>query len=323
MLATGVATTALAAGPCIATGAVDRDGTALTARLMNPSGVVKGKVDATGCSVGVYYSTGKGTVRNADIFGATYYGVLVDGNGHAVAADIVNSTVHDIGDLPLTSDRHGQGIAYRGFGGTATGSAIGNRVWHFQEAGINETGPGATVAVVANRVTGRGPEDVISQNGIQVLFGAHGNVVGNVISDLSFVGTWATGNGVLVAGGPSYDQPYTVGTRIVGNVISNTDVGIVVFELNPDWTPPEMGTDTWIVGNLVRNDVLQNVGGWDGDLGVGYQAGISIDGHADHVIGNTIIGRGYDQAFCGDAAVCLPIDTDVDLDPIVRGNRIR
>ena len=321
ILAAAFGTAVAAASSCVSTGALDRDGTPLTARLVNPAGTVKGKVDATGCSVGVYYGKGNGKVRDADVFGATYFGVLVDGNGNTVSVDVSDSRIHDIGDTPITSLRHGEGIAYRGFGGTATGTVRENRVWNFQEAGINFTGPGTTATARENRVIGRGPEDVISQNGIQVIFGAHGTVVGNAISDLQFTGP-NTGNGVLVVGGPTYGQPYTRDARIEANAIWSADVGIVVFELDPDWNPPTEPTNNVIAHNVVRNTVLSNVAGWDGDS-VGYQAGISVDTNGDRVSGNLIVGRGYDQEYCGEAAMCFPIDTDVSIGLTVKGNVIR
>ena len=321
VLATGLASTAIAASPCVATGAVDRDGTPLTARLVNPVGTVKGKVNATGCSVGVYFDHGTGKVRGADVFGASYFGVLADGNGHTVSVDVSDSLIHDIGDAPISSLRHGEGVAYRGFDGTATGTVRGNRIWNYQEAGINFTGPGTTATARENRVIGRGVQGVISQNGVQVIFGAHGTVVGNVISDLEFTGP-NTGNGVLVVGGPSYGQPYTRDARIEANVITSADVGIAVFALDPDWNPPTEPTNTLIAHNVIRNTALRNVAGWDGES-VGYQAGISVEGNGDRIIGNVIVGRGYDQAFCGDAAVCFPIDTDVSIGLTVKGNVIR
>jgi hypothetical protein len=157
-LAAGAAGTAAAAG-CVATGAVDRDGTSLTARVVNPAGVVRGAIDAGGCSVGVYFGGGSsGLVRGAEIFGARYYGVLVDGNAGQVAhADVRDSAIHDIGDVPITSSRHGQGVAYRAFGsGSATGTVASNRIWRFQEAGINMTGPGSVVTATDNTIRGRG-----------------------------------------------------------------------------------------------------------------------------------------------------------------------
>ena len=252
----------------------------------------------------------------------SYFGVLADGNGHTVAVDVTDLRIHDIGDSPTTSLRHGEAVAYRGFGGTASGTVRSNRIWAFQEAGVNFTGPGTTAVARENRIIGRGVQGVIAQNGVQVIFGAHGAVVGNVISDLEFTGP-NTGNGVLVVGGPSYGQPYTRGARIEANVITDADVGIVVFELDPDWNPPvEPDRQRLIAHNIVRNGALHNVAGWDGES-VGYQAGINVDSNGDRIIGNLIAGRGYDQAFCGDAAMCFAIDSDISIGLTVQGNIVR
>lgn len=309
-----------AAATCLATGALDRDGTPLTARIVNPARPVTGRVDATGCEVGVYYGRGKGLVSGADVFGARYYGVLVDGNGHDVAVDVRGSRLHDIGDVPMTSSRHGQGVAYRGFDGTASGTASDNRIWNYQEAGLNMTGPGSTASFVGNTITGRGTTDVISQNGIQVIHGAHGIVRGNTIGELRFTGP-NVGNGILVVGGPGYGFPYTRDTRIELNRVTNADVGINVFEIEEDVSPSPLPTNVLIAHNVVRNDALVNVAGWD-DF-TGFQAGISDYANGDRITGNVVSGAGYDPDVCGDAAICAPIFTDGTIDPIVSGNVIR
>jgi len=310
-----------AAATCVPTGALDRDGTPLTARLVNPAGSVSGTIDATGCEVGIYYGSGSGRVSRAEIFGARYYGVLVDGNLHDVAVDVVNSSVHDIGEVPRTNARHGQGIAYRSFdGGSATGTASGNSVWGFQEAGLNMTGPGSTVTFVGNRIIGPGPQDVIEQNGIQVIFGAHGTVRRNEISGMSFTGPDFAGSaGILVVGGPGYNKPYTYGAVLVENVITGADTGIAVVEIEVSGRPSPLPTSTLIQGNVIRNDSLNNLFGWGQK---GYQAGVADRANGDSIIGNTIAGRGYDKTFCGGAAVCLAIDTKHAIDPIVSGNVI-
>ncbi|MBA2382130.1 MAG: right-handed parallel beta-helix repeat-containing protein [Chloroflexi bacterium] len=324
LLVGGAAAPVSAAG-CLATGAVDRDGTALTARIIDPARPVTGRVDATGCEVGVYFSSGHGKVAGADVFGARYYGVLVDGNGdgHTVSVDVRGSRIHDIGETPMTSSRHGQGIAYRGFGGTATGKVSGNRVWGFQEAGINMTGPGSTVTAIHNVVTGRGVTDVISQNGIQVIFGAHGIVRSNVIRDLRYTGP-NVANGIIVVGGPGYHQPYTRDARIEGNHIVGADVGINVFEIEDDNfanIPSVVPTRILITRNVVRNDALTNHEGWAD--GVGFQAGIADFANSDRIVSNIISGAGYDPAVCGADAVCAPIFTDGSIDPFVSGNVLR
>ena len=331
----GMATSAAAAGACASTGALDRDGTPLTARLVNPTGVVRGRVDATGCSVGVYFGAGsRGLVRGAEIFGARYYGVLVDGNGGNVArADVRDTSIHDIGDVPITASRHGQGVAWRAFGGgTASGTVSGSRFWNFQEAGINMTGPGTTATASDNVVRGRGLIDVLSQNGIQIIFGAHGRALRNRITDLEFAGP-NTGNGVLVAGGGAYDDDptkgclpsgcdVTAGARIEGNVILEADTGIVVFNADADFNPPAEPTSTLIAGNVIRKSGLTNRAGWDGTT-TGVQEGVFAYGNRDRIVDNVIGGDGYDQDVCGDAAICMAIDTAGSIDPIISGNVIR
>jgi hypothetical protein len=323
----------MASGTCQTTGALDRDGTPLTARLVDPNRPVGGRVDATGCDVGVYFGGGSGRVDGAEIFGARYYGVLVDGNnGNVAQADVRDSAIHDIGDTPITSSRHGQGVAYRAFGaGTASGTVSGSRFWNFQEAGINMTGPGSTAIASGDVVRGRGLIGTISQNGIQVIFGAHGTVVGNRISDLEFAGP-NTGNGVLVAGGAAYDGDptkgclpsgcdVTRGTRIERNVILDADTGVVAFNADADFNPPADPTSTLISGNVIRKKTLTNLAGWDGSIGV--QEGVFAYGNGDRIVDNVISGEGYDADACGDAAICMAIDTSGAIDPIISGNVVR
>src|SRR5687768_7698047 len=91
-----------AAAQCLPTTFV-RDGIVMTAAKINPPGVVSGDVDASGCHIGVYYDhTGTGgTIDAADIHGASYFGVLVNGDNGAVNVDIRNSAIHDIGESPF------------------------------------------------------------------------------------------------------------------------------------------------------------------------------------------------------------------------------
>jgi hypothetical protein len=316
----GGAATTTAATACQPTGALDRDGTALTARVINPSHPVSGEVDATGCDVGVYVGAGSASVAGADVHGARYYGVLADGNGHAVTLTVRDSRIHDIGETPMTSSRHGQGVAFRGFGGTATGSVTGNRIWNYQEAGLNATGPGASATFTANAITGRGITDVISQNGVQVIHGAHAVVSANTIKDLRFTGP-NVGNGILVVGGPGYGFPYTRDVRIERNHVTNADVGINIFEIEEDGSPSPLPTNIVVSQNVVRNDRLVNVAGWDDEHG--FQAGIADYANGDRIVGNVVSGDGYDPEICGDAAICSPILVDGSIDPIVGRNVIR
>ena len=137
---------------------------------------------------------------------------------------------------------------------------------------------------------------------------------------------------MLVAGGAAYDGSPALGclpsgcsvtrrARIEGNVITGADIGVAVFNADADGNPPAARTSTVVTGNLIRKDSLTNVAGWDGSIGV--QEGIFAYGNRDSIMDNVIVGQGYDQGFCGDAAICMAIDTTGAVDPIVKGNVIR
>ena len=98
------------AASCTATGLV-RDGINLTAAIVNPAAPVTGTVDAGGCNIGVYFGPGTaGSVGVADIFGANYYGVVVN----AAAVDVTGATIHDIGETPFNGSQHGVGVLAAG-----------------------------------------------------------------------------------------------------------------------------------------------------------------------------------------------------------------
>jgi hypothetical protein len=163
----------------------------LTAAIVNPSGPVAGQVDALGCNIGVYYGPGTtaGSVDGAEIFGASYYGVVVDGG----VADVRNhSMIHDIGDSPLSGTQHGVGVFY---GNGATGTLSGNTITNYQKNGVAVDGTGTAVNVEDNVVTGQGMIDWIGQNGIQISRGATALVAGNTVS-----GNWYTPKSYVACG---------------------------------------------------------------------------------------------------------------------------
>ena len=71
------ASAAIAPATCTPTGFM-RDNINMTAAKINPSSVT-GVVNATGCNIGVYYDAGhNGTIKNAEILGANYFGVVAN-----------------------------------------------------------------------------------------------------------------------------------------------------------------------------------------------------------------------------------------------------
>jgi hypothetical protein len=192
-LVDGVSLTSSASRICLPTGFM-RDNQDLTAAQIG--GPVSGTLDATGCNIGVYYNSASGSVDHADISGANYFGVLVNG----AAVNVTNSSVHAIGEVPLNGSQHGNAIVYLN---GASGTISGNTVSSYQKNGITVSGVGTSGSVLNNVVTGEGHVAYIAQNGIQISFGASALVRGNSVSRNWYTpaGTEACGLLLYQAGG--------------------------------------------------------------------------------------------------------------------------
>lgn len=182
------ATPAAAAAVCIPTGFNSLE----AAQIGGPA---SGVIDATGCDIGVYIDNANpAPVSQATIFGAKYYGVVVNGDLGTVAADVEGSVFFGIGETPFNGSQHGVAVYYRALGsGTVSGTISGNLIVAYQKGGIVVNGAGAQVDTIANVVTGLGPVDFIAQNGIQYGFGANGTVTDNDISVNFYTGTVGVG----------------------------------------------------------------------------------------------------------------------------------
>jgi hypothetical protein len=177
------------AATCTETG-FERDGINLTAARIG--GAVTGTLDATGCNIGAYFDAAHpGDVVEADIFGANYFGVLVNGTVGSVS----DSMVHDIGEVPLNGAQHGNAIVFLG---GATGRIGFNDVYSYQKNGITVSGEGTSASVVGNNVIGEGPVDYIAQNGIQISFGAQARLEGNDVSLNNYTPPKVTACGLLI-----------------------------------------------------------------------------------------------------------------------------
>jgi hypothetical protein len=262
---------------CTSTGFV-RDGINMTAALIDPSGPVGGEVNATGCNIGVYYDHGNGAVSGANIHGANYFGVVVNGDVNAVSVDVLNSQIHDIGETPFDGTQHGVGIYYRvlpasGPGGGASGTIKGNTVTQYQKGGIVANGTGTNVKVQSNTVTGLGPVTYIAQNGIQIGYGASAQVLNNTVTGNAYSGTnFASSGGILVVGGECYGDglAYTTGTDIVGNSVANNDVGVYLSNAPAGCTTaPATATNIKVINNTISDDAATNI---SGNGATGYQA---------------------------------------------------
>jgi hypothetical protein len=313
-----------AAPVCTPTGYV-RDGINLTAALINPA-MVRGNVNATGCHIGVYYGPGaSGEIKNANIAWARYFGVVVDGSAGSSTVDIIDSTIHAIGESPQNGLQHGVGIYYAAFNdaGTAGGRVSGNHLFDYQKGGIVVNGPGASVLVQDNNVEGQGAIGYIAQNGIQFGYGSSGSIMRNTVTGHSFTGASTVSGGILVVGGPGYGTcggnpcQFTTGIQIVQNIVSNNDIGVFLTNLEADSSAPSVATNSKAINNVISNSRLTN-----GYGGFGYQAGVSDVGNNDKIVTNRISGAGYDPV-ANPSAYTVAIDADASFTnrPKVHANK--
>lgn len=300
------AVAALAAMPayatttCTPTGYV-RDSINLTAAVVNPTGVVSGTIDATGCDIGVYYGANEnGAVDGATISGAKYFGVVVNGDEGPTSVDVTNSTIKEIGDSPFDGSQHGVGIYYRACAdaaSSATGTISGNDVYAYQKGGIVASCSGTSVQIRDNIVKGLGEVPYIAQNGIEVGYGATASVMRNTVSDNQYTGSSTFSSGILVVGGSSWcdvfnlcPSPDTTDTQIMDNQLTDNDSGVVVQDFDGlSFGIPTSHTNIKVVNNSVSDDDCSNGA---------YQAGISDVGNNDKLIHNTVSGVGYDPDQC-------------------------
>ena len=302
------------ASACTPTGFV-RDNINLTAALINPNGNVVGDVDGTGCNIVIYYGPGaNGQVNGASLHGANYYGLVNNGGN----VQVQNSTVYDIGETPLNGDQHGVGI-YFAFASNAQGNIQGNTIWNYQKGGIVVNGPLAKSNIQNNTVIGQGPVNYIAQNGIQMGYGAQGNIQSNLVVGNSYTGAGQTSSGgIILVGGDCYGGPTVNGSNMNQNTAVGNDIGIWLSNLNAACGPVTTQTNDQVQNNTIRNNGLNNTTG-DGP-GQGYQAGITDQGDGDQITNNSICGTGYNPASSTPAIAVFSIDVTATNNAKVQNN---
>jgi len=264
-----------------------RDSINMTAALINPTGTVRGDVDASGCNVGIYYGPGaRGRVDGANIHDANYFGIINNGGD----VDIRNSNISDIGEKPLNGTQHGVGI-YFAFGAASKGSIQNNTVSRYQKGGIVVNGSVSNVNIQQNTVLGLGPVDFIAQNGIQIGYGAKAQVQNNFVSGNAYSGTNnASSGGILVVGGDCYGGPLTTNLQVQNNTGIGNDVGVWLSNLDASCNSPSAPTKNTAQNNELINNEVTNI---SGDGAKGYQAGIAVTGNGDTIQNNDTCGPGY------------------------------
>jgi hypothetical protein len=151
-----------------------------TAAIKDPGANFAGPLPVSGCQIGVYFDQ-YGSVNNADIAGATHYGVFAD---KGAVVNVTGSHIHQIGNTPFDGMQNGRAVFFtNGANGTVSNSLIDN----YQKNGVVATGDKTSVSVLNNTITGRGQLGDIAQNGVVFISGATGLIKGNTIS-----GNWYT-----------------------------------------------------------------------------------------------------------------------------------
>ena len=286
---------------CTQTGFI-REGSNLTAAMINPAGTVSSTIDAKGCDIGIYYGPKNlavtGTVSGAKITGAHGFGIVNDGAN----VTIQDTIIHDIG---LTEEFSGEGYGiYFAIGSGAQGSITGNFVWNYGIAGIVvdgglPAGQNASVPIMNNSVTGLGPNTLVAQTAIQLGYGAVGTVSGNTITSNNYDGTnGGLGIGILVAGGPCYNSsgvvsPLVKGIHVENNILVANNVGIATFNLDSSCNASTTDSNFHVRGNLIHKYGVTNKTGYSISPEEGYQAGIWDVGKNDAIEYNNICGNGY------------------------------
>jgi hypothetical protein len=292
---------------CTQTGFM-RDGMNLTAAQIG--GDVTGTlnaadtIDGVPCNIGVYYdNTTTGNVTGADISGANYFGVVVNGDVGTVSVNVTGSAIHNIGETPsFNGTQHGNAIYYRAFGGAASGTISGNTVTLYQKNGITTNGS-VSATITNNTVTGEGRVAYIAQNGIQVGYGAKATVSGNTVENNAYIGsTGDSSAGILVVGGDCFGSglAYTVGLSITKNTLRENDIGVWLFNGNAACNPPSIKTNNIVKANTISNNLVTNPTGYRISPACGYQAGIADRGKKDQLVNNSISGYGYTPQAGGD-----------------------
>jgi hypothetical protein len=227
------------------------------------------------------------------------------------------NTIHNIGEPYGSGAQHGVAIYLRGYFAISnlTGEVSNNNVTGYQKGGIVANGKGVKAKITGNKVVGFGHVNFISQNGIQIGYGARPTeVTGNEVHANSYIGTPGDGSasaGLLVVGGPFYGLcpdgitcPYTTNQNIGNNILFNNDVALFSFNAQVGGlTTSPTATQVVMYLNLATSDACYNNS---------YQAGVSDLGNTDYMLFNYIAaGGGYDPP-CG-----VHYDTSGSITPFV------
>jgi hypothetical protein len=147
-----------------------------------------------------------------------------------------------------------------GLAGSSVVTIRANSVHDFQKNGITGNEIGTSVTVSGNTVTGWGPTPFIAQNGIQLGFGATGNISANNVTNIVYsqcvdVPTCTySSTGILVYGPTS-------GVATNGNNIGTTQTGVYYYDASTGSISNNKIWNTLVWDGIVVYGDTTNVGG--------------------------------------------------------------
>lgn len=188
-----------------------------------------------------------GIVVVADASGVAVEGLTIDGSASGLlgcAPNLVGvffrnasgrlaaSAVRNVQLGPgLEGCQSGTGVLVQsGAGGTSQVEIAGNNVHHFQKNGITANEVGTSVRVRGNTVMGRGPGPGAAQNGIQIGFGATGQILENVAGNHVWPGCVSVDD--CAASAADVLVVEADGVRISGNTLGKSQGAVVVLANN-------------------------------------------------------------------------------------------
>jgi parallel beta-helix repeat protein len=237
--------------------------------------------------------------NNAQAHPVRFVGILY----RNVDGEISGNTIHDMYD----ADSKGDGPETFGIlvYGDSNVEILNNHISEFSRGGIGVSGdvvgwawgpaPDPVALVQGNTVIGNGFEPETgwwAENGIQLGYGATGQIVENVVTDCWSNSAWSS-TGILVVG--------TEGVEVLRNLVDNNETGIAV-----------MGLTAW-GGNPSADNLIQGNDVTNGDWGISLQ----YDANTTTILENVISGNysGID-AFAYIPGAVEPVGTEVHYNSI-------
>ena len=162
-----------------------------TAAVVNPGADYAGPLPLSGCQIGVYFDQ-DGSVKNADIAGATHYGVFAD---KGAKVDVTGSKIHQIGNSPFNGAQNGRAVFYAN---GATGTVSGNTIYDYQKNGVRRDRRHDRRAGAEQHGHRPRAPHTIAQNGVVILDEATALIKGNSISGNWYTPTSYTAYGLLL-----------------------------------------------------------------------------------------------------------------------------